>query len=159
MIRWLSRGIWSASLAGSLTLWAAPGAAQTPDKACDPNDPKSCVQVVTEGQPAPFAGMLLTPRRAAKLGVMAEGCQDRVDLATQREQELAQVKLQGAQQLRENDRQAAQLQIDLLNKRLAEQVETLPARWYERPAFVAVVSALATTAVLALSVKTVQALK
>lgn len=159
MTLWLWRSTWSGLLAASLTLWAARGAAQTPDKACDPSDPKSCVQALTEGQPAPFTGMLLTLRRAAKLGVMAEGCQERVDLAIQREQEMSQMKLQGAQQLRDNDKQAAQLQVDLLMRRLTEQVETLPPRWYERPTFVVVVTAVTTVAVLALSVKTVQALK
>lgn len=160
MTRLLWLDIWSALLAASLvTLYAARGAAQTPDKACDPNDPKSCVQALTEGQAAPFSGMLLTLRRAAKLGVAAEGCQERVDLAIQREQELAQVKFQGLQQLRDNDRLTAQLQADLLHKKIAEQTENLPPRWYERPAFVTIVTAAVTVGVLAMSVKAVQALK
>lgn len=153
------RSIWSGLLVSGITLYAARGASQTPDRVCDPNDPKSCVQALTEGQAAPFPGMLLTYRRAAKLGVMAEGCQDRIDLAIQREQEIAQIKYQGIQQLRENDKQMGQMQVDLLNKRLAEQAEILPPRWYERPAFVVVVSSLTTVAVLALGVKTVQVLK
>jgi hypothetical protein len=153
LLHW--RDTWSVLLAGSLTLCAARGAAQTPDAACDPNDPKSCVQPLSVGQAAPFAGLLLTPRRAAKLGVMAGECQARVDLGVEREQELAQVKLQGLQQLRDNDKQAAQLQIDLLTRRMAD----LAPRWYEHPAFVAVLTGLTTVAVLALSVKTVQALK
>lgn len=155
MIRWPWRSIWSVSLAVSLTLCAARGAAQTPDAACDPNDPKSCVQALTVGQPAPFPGMLLTLRRAAKLGVAAEGCDARVDLAVQREQEAAGVKIQGATQLRENDQQTCQLRVDLLMRRM---VELSPA-WYERPAFVATLTATLTVGVLALSVKTVQALR
>ena len=157
-LRWLD--IWSALLAISLlTLCAARGAAQSPEAACDPGDPKSCVQGLTVGQPAPFTGMLLTYRRAAKLGVLAEGCQDRVDLGIQREKEIADVRLLGEQQLRENDRKVSQLQLDLLRKRLQEQVEELPPRWYERPAFVTIVTAAVTVGVLAMSVKAVQALK
>lgn len=155
MTRWPWRSIWSASLAASLTLCAARGATQTPDRACDPADPKSCVQAVTEGQVVPFTGVLMTLRRAAKLGVAAEGCQERVELAVEREQELAQVKLLGERQLRENDRQTSQLQVDLLQRRMAE----LAPAWYERPAFVAPLTAALTVAVLVLSVKTVQALR
>lgn len=159
MIRWPWRSTWSGLLAVSLTLCAARGDAQTPDAACDPNDAKSCVQPLIAGQAAPFTGLLLTPRRAAKLGVMAGECEARVALAVDREQELAQVKLQGAQQLRDNDKQGAQLQVDLLMRRMAEQEKALTHRWYEHPAFVATLTAVTTVAVLALSVKTVQALK
>jgi len=156
--RWLN--IWSALLAASLlTLWAVQGAAQTAEAVCDPNDPKSCVQGLTVGQPAPFTGMLLTYKRAAKLGVLAEGCQERVDLSVLREQEVAQVKLLGEQQLRENDQKISQLQQDLLKKRLQEQAEELPPHWYERPAFVTIITAAVTVGVLAMSVKAVQALK
>ena len=101
----------------------------------------------------------MTLRRAAKLGVAAEGCQERVDLAVQREQELAQVKIQGAQQLRDNDQKGAQLQVDLLMRRMVEQEKLLTPRWYERPAFVTIITATVTVGVLAMSVKAVQALK
>ena len=156
--RWLD--IWSVLLAASLlTLYAARGAAQTPEAACDPGDPKSCVQALNAGQPAPFTGMLLTYKRAAKLGVLAEGCQERVDLTVQREQEIAQVKLLGEQQLRENDQKVSQLQQDLLRKRLLEQADELPPHWYERPAFVTIITAAVTVGVLAMSVKAIQILK
>jgi len=160
MIQWNWRGIWRGLLAGSLlTLYAARGEAQTAEAVCDPNDPKSCVQALTVGQPAPFTGVLLTYRRAAKLGVLAEGCQERIDLTAQREKEIAEVKLLGEKLLRENDQKVSQLQQDLLKKRLQEQVEELPPHWYEKPAFVTIVTAAVTVGVLAMSVKAIQILK
>jgi len=158
MIRWHSPSIWSALLA-SLTLYAAPGAAQTPDKACDPSDPKSCVQAIAEGQPAPFTGLLMTGRRAAKLGMLAEGCQDRIDLMVGEIKELSQVQLQGLQAMRQNDKDTAKLQTDLLMERLRGAEELFSPRWYERPAFVAALTAVLTVATLAVAVKTVQVLR
>lgn len=158
MIRWHSPSIWSALLV-SLTLWAAPGAAQTVDKACDPSDPKSCVQAITEGQPSPFTGILMTGRRAAKLGVLAEGCQDRIDLAVGGIKELSQVQIQGLQAMRQNDKETSKLQTDLLIQKLKGAEEFYSPRWYERPAFVAVLTTVLTVATLAVAVKTVQVLK
>ena len=158
MTRWHSPSIWSALLA-SLTLYAAPGAAQTPDKACDPSDPKSCVQAIAEGQPAPFTGLLMTGRRAAKLGMLAEGCQDRIDLMVGEIKELSQVQLQGLQAMRQNDKDTAKLQTDLLMERLRGAEELFSPRWYERPAFVAALTAVLTVATLAVAVKTVQVLR
>lgn len=158
MTRWHSPSIWSALLV-SLTLWAAPGAAQTVDKACDPSDPKSCVQALMEGQPAPFTGLLMTGRRAAKLGVLAEGCQDRIALATGEIRELSQIQLQGLQAMRQNDKETTKLQTDLLMERLKGAEELFSPRWYERPAFVAILTVVLTVATLAVAVKTIQVLK
>jgi len=158
MIRWHSPSIWSALLV-SLTLWAAPGAAQTADKVCDPSDPKSCVQAIAEGQPAPFTGLLMTGRRAAKLGMLAEGCQDRIDLMVGEIKELSQVQLQGLQAMRQNDKDSSKLQTDLLMERLRGAEELFSPRWYERPAFVAVLTTVLAVATLAVAVKTIQVLK
>lgn len=139
--------------------WSAAAGAQALVKVCDPEDPKSCVQPLVTGDPAPFDGQLMTNRRAAKLAVLAGGCQDRIDLAVARERELATIQLYGEKALRTSDQASAQLQKDLLLKRMAEMEGILTPRWYERPAFVTAVTAVATVAVLAVSVKTVQALK
>jgi hypothetical protein len=133
--------------------------AQALPKSCDPDDPKSCVQPLMEGEPAPFSGQLMTGRRAAKLAVLAGGCQDRVDLAVGETRELGTIDLNAEKALRASDQAAFQLQKDLLMRRMAEMEDTLAPRWYERPAFVAAVTAVVTVAVLAVSVKTVQALK
>ena len=158
MILWRWRSIWNV-LPVSLALWVAPGYAQTADRVCDPADPKSCVQVVTEGQPAPFSGVLMTGRRAAKLGVLAEGCQDRLDLAVDAAKELAAIQVRGIQAMRQNDVDSGKFQRDLLLKKLQDAEELYSPRWYERPAFAATVTAVVTVAVLAISVKTVQVLK
>ena len=147
------------ALIGLLVCWPISGKAQTFPPTCDPDDPKSCVQPLVKGEPAPFDGQLMSNRRAAKLAVAAGGCQDRVDLVTERERELAKVILDGEKALRASDQAGAQLQRDLLMKRMAEMEDILTPRWFERPAFVAAVTVVATVAVLVVSVKTVQALK
>jgi len=139
--------------------WPISGKAQTFPKVCDPDDPKSCVQPLTAGEVAPFDGQLLTNRRAAKLAVAAGGCQDRLDLATERERELAAIQVAGEKALRDSDRITAQIQKDLLLKRMADLEDTIKPHWYERPAFVAGVASVVTVALLVVSVRAVQVLE
>lgn len=103
---------------------------------CSPDDPKDCVQPLLEGEAAPFSGQLLTPRRAAKLAVEAGSCQERVEIETQRVTDRLQLQIDLQKSLRANDRQAHELQLDLLKKRLEQAEEILSPRWWERPAFV-----------------------
>jgi len=138
---------------------SALAANPTASAICDLDDVTSCVQPLSQGEAAPFAGQLLTNKRAAKLAVLAGGCQDRIDLNVAQTQAIATVQLQGAQALRVSDKEACGLQRDLLLQRMAEMKSALEIPWYERPAFVSVVSAVTTVAVLALAVKTVQILK
>lgn len=152
---------WPLAVGALLLTLACPagGKAQAFPRICDPDDAKSCVQPVAAGEPAPFDGQLMTNRRAAKLAVLAGGCQDRVDLEVARERELAAIALNGEKALRASDQATAQVKVDLLMKRMAEMEDILTPRWYERPAFVSAVAVVATVAVLVVSVKTVQALK
>jgi len=152
MTRLLWLVTWSAFL-GSTSF------AQSLPKSCDPDDPKSCVQHLLEGDVAPFTGQLMSNRRAAKLVVSAGGCQEKLDLVVEREKALALIALEGEKALRASDQVGAQLQKDLLLKRMSEMEEALAPRWYERPSFVSAVTAVVSIAILAVSVKTVQALK
>jgi hypothetical protein len=142
-----------------LLLWPVAAWSQTLPKVCDPDDAKSCVQPLLEGEAAPFAGQLLTTRRAAKLAILASGCQERVDLEMGRERELGMVALNGEKALRVSAVDSAKLQRDLLLTRMGELERSLTPPWYERPAFVAVVTVAATVAVLAASVQTVRVLQ
>jgi len=128
-------------------------------KICDPDDGKSCVTPIVEGEPAPFSGQLLSARKAAKLAVLAGGCQERIDLAVDREKSLYELRLAGERALRDSDRVGAKLKEDLLLRRMAEMEQILTPPWYERPAIVSAVTAVASIAVLAVAVKTVQTLK
>lgn len=100
---------------------------------CDPQDPQSCVTILMEGDTAPFSGQLLTHRRAAKLVVLAEGCQARLDLKIQELREISDIRLRGEAAKRENDQQHFQLKLDLLQKALSEAQNASVRRWYEHP--------------------------
>jgi len=157
MTRLLWPSSWKALLVNSaVAFYGAFGHAQTLDKVCYPNDPQNCVQGLIVGQTAPFTGMLMTNRRAAKLGVMAEGCQDRIVLSVGEANDLAQIQIQGLQAMRKNDQDAEKLQKDLLLKQLEKAEELYSPRWYERPAFVATVTAILSVAVLSVAIKVIQ---
>jgi len=119
---------------------------------CDPEDKTSCVQPLLEGEAAPFAGQLLTPRRAAKLGVRAGDVDERVRLAIEETEELWRIKLQKEQALRENDNVANALKIDLLTK-------AADRPFWEHPVFVAAATVAGCVAVYFVAVETVKATK
>ena len=148
---------WSALLAFSLC--AAPGASYASERHCDPKDPQSCVQAVTEGEQVPFPGVLMTHRRAAKLVTTTEQCADEKALSLEEASELHLIQLKLAEDLRINDQQAHKLQLGLMQKRMIQMEKELSPPWYERPVFVAAVSVLATVAVFAGAVKTVEVLR
>jgi len=158
MIQYRWPSIWSV-LAVSLTLWVPRSAAQTIDPVCDPSDTKSCVQAVSQGQPVPFTGILMTGRRAAKLAVMADGCQTRIDLAVGEVKEQTDIQVRGIQAMRQNDLSSAKFQRDLLMRKLDESEALFSPRWYERPAFVAAMTAIGTVAVLVVAVRAVEVAK
>ena len=143
----------------TVTLTNAPGYAQTENRQCDPNDPKSCVQGLTEGQQAPFTGLLLTPKRAAKLAVMAEGCQAKIDIMLEEAKETEKARFQNVTTILKNNLDSFNFQKDLLLQRLKDAKELYSPDWYEKPAFVAGTTAIITVGILVLSVKTIQVLK
>ena len=152
-LHWLST--WSVLLV-SFTLYVPRSAAQTLDRVCDPTDAQSCVQVVTEGQKTPFTGILMTNKRAAKLAVAADGCQARIDLTVGEVKDQCQIQVQGYKSIRENDQSTTKFQLDLLTGQLKKAEELYSPRWYERPAFVAAVTAVCTVGVLVVAVRAVE---
>lgn len=149
---------WLISIAVVATFIAFPVVCKAEAK-CDPKDPKSCVQAVTEGEPVPFSGQLMTHRRAAKLVVTNEQCADERALDLEEAHEIHQIQVKALEQRRKNDFETCKLQIDLLNQRMMQMQEELAPPWYEHPAFVATVSVVLTVAVFAAAVKTVEALQ
>jgi hypothetical protein len=118
---------------------------------CDPADEKSCVQPLLAGEEAPFEGQLLTFRRAAYLAVEAGGCTERLAIEAERLEGVWSAKLQTAEDLRRHDAETHQLELDLVLKRLEQAEELLTPPWWERPAFVAGVTAVLTVGVVVLS--------
>ena len=118
---------------------------------CDPQDSKSCVQPLLEGEAAPFSGQLLTFRRAAKLAVEAGSCKETTAIEVEHVEDSWKLKLETEQRLRKNDEDAHQLEVDLLMKRMAQMEETLVPHWYERPTFVATVSVVLTIGAVVLA--------
>jgi len=119
---------------------------------CDPEDKASCVQPLIEGETAPFSGQLMTPRRAAKLGVRAASVDERVKLAIEETEELWRIKLEKEQALRKNDNETNALKLQLLEK-------AVDRPFYEHPLFVAAATVAGCVAVYFVAVETVKATK
>lgn len=137
LLRWLF--FWSVFLGSSL-VWAAPP--RLPAK-CDPNDNKSCVQYLFKGEVATFDGLLMTPRRAARLGVRAGQCDERVETSVVESNELWEIKLDLEHQKRTNDSEATQDRMDFLKDQLAK--AAVP--FYKEPMFVATVTVVVVGAI------------
>lgn len=103
---------------------------QTPgEKSCTKGDSQDCRQAVKAGEVVPFDGQLMTPRRASKLAVAAGQCQLRIDTKVSETEELLGLDLKLEQQLRANDKEHYEREINLLTERLEE----VQPSWYEHP--------------------------
>jgi len=81
------------------------------DTGCPTDD---CVQYVIEGESVPFSGQLLSPRRAALLGVRAQSTEERVALAIREHSEICEIKIDAYNNMRLNDQESCDLRIDLM---------------------------------------------
>jgi len=105
--------------------------------------PENKPAILAVGDPAPFAGVLLTQEHVIKLGQRAEGCAKKTAAAVMEITELSRIDL---------DHAARQLEAQ---KELAEQREELLSRhvdgaevWYRQPLFVASMTAALTAAAI-----------
>jgi hypothetical protein len=141
------------------TLSATLGSPLKFDAVCKKENPSMCSQPMQKGERAPFGGQLLTPSLALDMATKIETGQKQCDLRIKQEREISEITERLTQELWAQDKVAHDKQIKLLRERLEEAKRLQKPPWYERPAFVAIVSVLVTTGAIAGAIKGVEALK
>lgn len=122
---------------------------------CDAADASKCSAPLAKGASAPFDGQLLTPALAIDLGLKAQFCDARIGLEVAHTKAVDKVDLDLERQLRSLDAVTAKATHDVLR----QQIETLSPAVYERPWFVATVTAVVVVASYALAMKSVDWIK
>lgn len=103
------------------------------------------------GERAPFAGQLLTPQLALRVGQGAGGCAARIQAAVGRCQQDADIELAAAKQMTFADTEAARAQQADLQAQLDETQKQLAAAtppWFAQPWFVGPVAAVLSAGVV-----------
>lgn len=92
---------------------------------------------ISEGEEAPFPGILLPITLAIELGFNIETLETRLIIDIEREQQLCRARLDFADRHREFEEERRDIQIQLLTERVQEQAERLaqPTPWYRRWGF------------------------
>ena len=126
---------------------------------CDPKDPKNCQQTLAKGQQAGISGVLMSPRKAAKLVTQAEQTQERVDLAKAEAKELLDLTKAAFEERLKSQAEFNAMEKDLLMKQIENLEKLQGPRWYEHPIFVATVSVAATIGVFYGATEIVKATK
>lgn len=92
---------------------------------------------LSEGEEAPFEGILFPTELAIRMGFTVENLQTRLVLDINRERELCRAQLAFEERRRELEEERRDYQIELLTERLQEQAERLaqPTPWYQRWGF------------------------
>jgi len=92
---------------------------------------------LSEGEEAPFPGILLPITLAIELGFNIETLETRLIIDIEREQQLCRARLDFADRHREFEEERRDIQIRLLTGRVQEQAERLarPTPWYQRWGF------------------------
>jgi hypothetical protein len=112
---------------------------------CDGENFSMCAQPLLKGEKAPFDGQLLTPELAISLSQRAMAFDSQLEIELERSQKLHDIEMNYQRDISNLDKEASKKQIKLLEKRLNEVVK-IP--WYQKPAFVAITSCVATVAVV-----------
>ena len=118
---------------------------QTPARVCDPEDPQACSQPLEKGQAAPYAGQLLTPRLAVRLGQRAERCDQQLELERGYMQKLVLIERELAGERVRIEQDARTREREYLLGELAKK-DSVP--WYQRPVFVMAVTFVLTTGLI-----------
>ena len=127
-------------------------------KSCAKDDPSNCRQTVVEGTQVPFSGQLMTPRRAAILGVAASQCQLQIDMAVESIQSIINVDLYLEKSLRSNDQKAAKTEKTLLTEELKRAHEAAEKRWYNHPAIWMTIGGVVVAATIGIAVAIIKAI-
>ena len=92
---------------------------------------------ISEGEEAPFPGILLPITLAIELGFNIETLETRLIIDIEREQQLCRARLDFADRHREFEEERRDIQIQLLTERVQDQAERLaqPTPWYQRWGF------------------------
>ncbi len=143
--RWLS--FWL-----GLSVLVAPATVGAAEKHCDPERPDHCVQAVKAGEEVPFAGQLLTTKKAISLGQKAVHCDERTELKVEGLQNEHRRALRGEVERREIQKTGFQERIDGLKERLAEAKKEQERPLIEHPVIVTLITTGVIGGVFALSV-------
>lgn len=151
--RW-SKILWW-TIATTIGLYALTGTrlargASTNDAICSTKDPRDCVYPIREGELAPFAGQLITMKRAARLVVAAESCSAYTAIELERAEGLFELKLARCREEKRAMAAANSAQFDALQGLLTG-AEAKREPWYQRPPFLSAVAVVGGS-VLALTV-------
>lgn len=111
---------------------------------CKDADQQLCVAALAEGQKAPFAGQLMTPRMAAEIAVRADQADERVSAAEERVAGIWQAKLDYEKELRRIDVETKDGHIKWWTAEAAALREQINGPFYREPWFVATVSVILT---------------
>lgn len=130
----------------AIILAALPSTAHAVDVTCDPNDAARCATPLSLGEPAPFAGELLTIPLALALGQAVDHCQQQAAIDLQDAHDTAAAEIQAERHERYLEAEAGRAREEALKHALDD-----ASPWYAAPPLVAAASALATAALLGLA--------
>ena len=108
---------------------------------CAPDDPKSCIQPLIPGEPAPWSGQLMNTRRAIITWKKLQGYDAHKDLDIENLNEKHAIDIQLARDQRASDKEAANEKYNILNDRLEEALRAAKTPFYEKPLFIAIITA------------------
>lgn len=144
---WLA--LLSVLLAASLSHGAEP--------ICDPQDPESCVVSIREGSPAPYTGVLLTPKRSAKITADLEAWPKRLQDAVGESREVAQKEIDRLTQLRNSDRVAYDQRVEIMRLGMEDYKARYAPQWYKHPALWYSLGVLTAVGIVVVSVDVLEA--
>lgn len=131
----------------TFALWLHMACAAPAPMVCQDNNQELCAAPVSQGEPCPFNGELITYKLALDLKQKADHCA--VELREQKKADAAdlQLQLKTDQALRRGDQQQFDATMVGCQKQLQEQqklINRCEPPWWQKPAFVVPVVAFAT---------------
>jgi len=125
--------------------------AADPTPECDPAMPTLCAAPLRLGQPAPYAGQLLSTELALRLGQKADRCDAYVRIEIDYAARMAQVQLDLERQKRRIDLDAALATLAATRRYYQQQLDDSPSPWLVGGLAVAATVAVTVLAVWATS--------
>ncbi len=107
---------------------------------CDPEKPANCAQALDKGEPAPFAGQLLTPSLAIDLALKADQCDARTAAEVEKQRGLGAVDLELCRELRASDQERHHQEMEAMQRETDRWKAVADIPFYREPWFVATVT-------------------